>query len=155
MFQDFLVTGSNYLAIPKVLSFCRSPMILHHYRAAPRHQCLSSIYRIPDLSWARICRAISPSMNRSYATGFQRPLVSVAELREASNSKTPPVILDCTWFMPNVARNAAAEFQKRRIPRAQFFNLDEVIDKGSPYPHMLPTPGDFAKALGITVREYI
>ena len=50
--------------------------------------------------------------------------------------------------MPNVSRDAFAEFKKSRIPGARFFNLDEVIDKSSPYPHMLPSSEDFAKAVG-------
>jgi hypothetical protein len=131
--------------------FCRSLMILHRYRVATRTQSLSSISRIPTFAWARIRRIISPSMNCRYTTGIQKPLVSAVELKEAINSETPPVVLDCTWFMPNVARDAAAEFQKKRIPLARFFNLDEVIDKSSPYPHMLPAPKDFAKAVGMAV----
>jgi len=50
--------------------------------------------------------------------------------------------------MPNVPRDALSEFQKGRIPGARFFNLDEVIDKTSPYPHMLPSPEAFAEAAG-------
>jgi len=85
-------------------------------------------------------------MNRSYATSIIKPLLSASELKSAVASDSPPVILDCTWFMPNVPRNAREEFQKARIPGARFFDLDEVIDKSSPYPHMLPSPIDFAKA---------
>jgi thiosulfate/3-mercaptopyruvate sulfurtransferase len=91
-------------------------------------------------------------MYRHYATGSPAPLVSATQLEEAINSTTPPVILDCTWFMPNVPRNAVAEFQKARIPGARFFNLDEVTDKSSPYPHMLPSANDFADAVGLSLR---
>ena len=35
-----------------------------------------------------------------------------------------------------------------RVPRARFFDLDAVKDPNSPYPHMLPSPEDFAKAMG-------
>lgn len=50
--------------------------------------------------------------------------------------------------MPNVQRDAFAEFQKARIPGARFFDLDGVIDKSSPYPHMLPSGEEFADAVG-------
>lgn len=90
-------------------------------------------------------------MNRNYVTKRPGPLLSAFQLKEAINSNAPPVILDCTWFMPNVARDAFAEFKKSRIPGARFFNLDEVTDKSSPYPHMLPSAEDFAKAVGITM----
>ncbi|KAI4528468.1 Rhodanese-like protein [Schizophyllum commune Loenen D] len=57
------------------------------------------------------------------------------------------VILDSTWFMPNSPRNAAKEFQSKRIPQARFFDLDAVA---SPHElglmHMIPPPRVFADA---------
>ncbi|TVY34140.1 putative 3-mercaptopyruvate sulfurtransferase [Lachnellula occidentalis] len=87
-------------------------------------------------------------------------LVTPAELQEALK-KNPPtktstaprtVALCATWFMPNDGRNGLQTFREKRIPHARFFDLDHVIDKRSPYPHMLPSASDFAKsmsALGI------
>lgn len=63
-------------------------------------------------------------------------------------------ILDATWFMPNTQppRNAAAEFAKGpRIPRATFWNVDEVATKGDSVrnlPHMMPSAQVFAQAAG-------
>ena len=88
------------------------------------------------------------SLKRNYATSGSSPLISAGQLKKAIESSPRPVLLDCTWFMPNVPRNAFAEFKQSRIPGARFFNLDEVIDKASPYPHMLPSAEDFAKAVG-------
>lgn len=34
------------------------------------------------------------------------------------------------------------------MPRARFFDLDAVKDPESPFPHMLPSAADFAKAMG-------
>ena len=112
---------------------------------------LSSLSRLSAVAWKCGQRFELP-MYRHYATGSPGPLVSATQLQEAINSTTPPVILDCTWFMPNVPRNAVAEFQKARIPGARFFNLDEVTDKSSPYPHMLPSANDFADAVGLSLR---
>ncbi|KAJ6509297.1 Rhodanese-like domain-containing protein [Mycena vitilis] len=57
------------------------------------------------------------------------------------------VLLDCTWFMPNSARNAATEFKARRIPGSYFLDLDEVA---SPHDlglkHMAPSGEVFARA---------
>jgi thiosulfate/3-mercaptopyruvate sulfurtransferase len=53
--------------------------------------------------------------------------------------------------MPNVARDPVAEFKMQRIPGARFFNLDEVTDKSSLYPHMLPSAEIFAEAVGISL----
>ena len=53
------------------------------------------------------------------------------------------------WFMPNDpdGRKGIDAFRKNRIPQARFFDLDEVKDPDSPYPHMLPTCEAFAEAM--------
>ena len=123
-------------------------MILHRLCVTSRQQSIAGFSQLQRLAWTCIPRPGIPSMSRNYATGQQGPLLSASQLKEAINSNDPPVILDCTWFMPNIPRDAIAEFKKSRIPGARFFNLDEVTDKSSPYPHMLPSPQDFAKAVG-------
>ena len=48
-------------------------------------------------------------------------------------------------------------FKEARIPGAVFFDID-IVKGGSPYPHMLPTPSDFAsamQALGILPSDTI
>ena len=52
--------------------------------------------------------------------------------------------------MPNdpEARTGLASFRAAHIPRARFFDQDAVKDPASPYPHMLPSAGDFAAAMG-------
>lgn len=112
---------------------------------------LSSLSRLWAVAWNCGQRFELP-MYRHYATGSPGPLVSATQLQEAINSTAALIILDCTWYMPNVPRNAVAEFQKARIPGARFFNLDEVTDKSSPYPHMLPSANDFADAVGLSLR---
>jgi 3-mercaptopyruvate sulfurtransferase SseA len=92
-------------------------------------------------------------MKRNYGSQPLGPLISPSQLKGAINSDAPPVILDCTWFMPNAARSAAAEFKAARIPGARFFDLDDVTDKSSPYPHMLPSAEEFAGAVGILIRS--
>ena len=49
--------------------------------------------------------------------------------------------------MPASGIDAKAEFGKRRIPRARFFDVDAIADTSSDYPHMLPTPDGFAEAV--------
>lgn len=64
----------------------------------------------------------------------------------------PVRVLDATWFMPNTQppRNAANEFEKGpRLPRASFWNVDEVATRGESVrnlPHMMPSPQLFAQA---------
>ncbi|KAL8827365.1 MAG: hypothetical protein Q9170_007043 [Blastenia crenularia] len=65
------------------------------------------------------------------------------------NSKSRVVPLCAAWFLPNnpAGRSGQQVFQQRRIPTAKFFDLDAVKDHESPYPHMLPSAEDFAKAM--------
>lgn len=85
-------------------------------------------------------------------------LVTPAELSDALQknvgsrlSTAPRVIPLCgTWFLPNdpEKRTGWQTFKACRIPKARFFDLDAVKDQQSPYPHMLPSSEDFAKAMG-------
>lgn len=61
------------------------------------------------------------------------------------------LFVDATWFMPNVPRNPKREFEKIRLPDAQFLDLDEVAthtEDGAALglKHMMPSPVTFAKA---------
>ncbi|KAI6133333.1 Rhodanese-like domain-containing protein [Pisolithus croceorrhizus] len=73
-------------------------------------------------------------------------LVSPSQLHESLSSGGVSV-LDASWFMPNSLRNPHEEFNKKRIPGAQFLDLDQVA---SPHElglrHMIPTESVFAAA---------
>jgi thiosulfate/3-mercaptopyruvate sulfurtransferase len=65
-------------------------------------------------------------------------------------STAPSTVPICAaWFMPNdlQGRTGVKSFKKKRIPGARFFNIDDVKDHDSPYPHMLPTCEAFADAM--------
>jgi len=47
-------------------------------------------------------------------------------------------ILDATWYLPNVDRDAKAEYDQSHIPNARFFDIDDVSDHRSDLPHMVP-----------------
>lgn len=57
-------------------------------------------------------------------------------------------ILDATYFLPAMQRDARAEFSDSHVPGAVFFDIDAIADPESPLPHMLPAPKDFAAAVG-------
>lgn len=62
------------------------------------------------------------------------------------------VVLDGTYFLPTMGRNAEAEFEAAHIPGAQRFDIDTVKDTDSDLPHMMPSAAAFAsacRALGI------
>jgi thiosulfate/3-mercaptopyruvate sulfurtransferase len=58
------------------------------------------------------------------------------------------VVIDASWHMPATGRDGRREFLAGHIPGAAFFDLDAVSDQTSPLPHMLPSPEDFASAMG-------
>jgi thiosulfate/3-mercaptopyruvate sulfurtransferase len=75
---------------------------------------------------------------------FSQPLVTPAQLLETA---APPVkFLDASWHLNKPDRNARREHDEERIPGAGFFDLDEVSDKTSDLPHMLPSAEAFAEA---------
>ncbi|CAK7202471.1 hypothetical protein SEUCBS139899_005194 [Sporothrix eucalyptigena] len=88
---------------------------------------------------------------------FSSYLVSPKELHDALKKNPPSPIntdprvipLCSSWFLPNdvEGRTGIQVFRKQRIPKARFFDLDKVIDRRSPYPHMLPSAKDFAAAM--------
>jgi thiosulfate/3-mercaptopyruvate sulfurtransferase len=73
----------------------------------------------------------------------QDALVSTAWL--AGHLGAPDVkVVDATWFLPTVQRDARAEYDAAHIPGAVFFDIDEIADADSPLPHMLPSPAKFS-----------
>ncbi|KAG1810108.1 Rhodanese-like domain-containing protein [Suillus plorans] len=81
-------------------------------------------------------------------------LLSPSQLQQLLLSESPTdsatkqvSILDSSWFMPNSPRKANEEFQEKRIPGAQFLDLDEV---SSPHElglkHMIPSERHFTDA---------
>ncbi|WP_420547458.1 3-mercaptopyruvate sulfurtransferase [Curvivirga sp.] len=71
-----------------------------------------------------------------------------ADWLEAHIDNPKITILDASWHMPNLNRDAKAEYKEKHIPGAIFFDIDVVSDGKSDLPHMLPSSDDFASALG-------
>jgi thiosulfate/3-mercaptopyruvate sulfurtransferase len=57
-------------------------------------------------------------------------------------------VLDGTWHMPQLQRDAGQEFAQAHIPGAAFFDIDGIADTSVPLPHMLPSPEVFAARVG-------
>lgn len=79
------------------------------------------------------------------------PLVSTEWL--AAHLDAPDVrIIDASWYLPTAQRDPKREYEAAHIPGAMFFDIDEIADTASAYPHMLPPPEKFSsrvRALGI------
>jgi thiosulfate/3-mercaptopyruvate sulfurtransferase len=57
-------------------------------------------------------------------------------------------ILDATWYLPHLRRDARAEFRAAHVPGAVYFDIDAVADRRRGLPHMLPDAGTFGEAAG-------
>jgi thiosulfate/3-mercaptopyruvate sulfurtransferase len=57
-------------------------------------------------------------------------------------------IVDASWYLPTMNRDAKAEYAAGHIPGAVHFDIDAIADKTTNLPHMLPKPDDFARAVG-------
>ncbi|UPK82228.1 3-mercaptopyruvate sulfurtransferase [Proteus vulgaris] len=60
---------------------------------------------------------------------------------------TDVVILDVSAPMPTQQIDYQALYLERHIPHAYFFNLDEIADKTTTLPHMLPSDALFSETL--------
>jgi thiosulfate/3-mercaptopyruvate sulfurtransferase len=61
-------------------------------------------------------------------------------------------IVDGSWYLPAMKRDGFKEYQDAHIPRAVYFDIDEISNHGTTLPHMLPPPEAFAlhmRRLGI------
>jgi len=58
------------------------------------------------------------------------------------------VVLDGSYYLPAMQRDAAAEYVAGHIPGAIRFDIDEVADHSTDLPHMLPSAAAFADAAG-------
>jgi thiosulfate/3-mercaptopyruvate sulfurtransferase len=58
------------------------------------------------------------------------------------------VVLDGSYYLPAMRRDADAEYLAGHIPGALRFDIDEVADTETDLPHMLPTAAAFAVAVG-------
>lgn len=58
------------------------------------------------------------------------------------------VVIDASWYMPNEPRDPRAEYLESHIAGAVFFGIDEIADRKTDLPHMLPLPEQFGAQVG-------
>ncbi len=62
----------------------------------------------------------------------------------ASNQR----IVDCSWYLPELKRDAHAEYLNQHVPGAVRFDIDEIADHTGLGAHMLPSAEGFADKVG-------
>ncbi|MGH8254083.1 MAG: 3-mercaptopyruvate sulfurtransferase [Steroidobacteraceae bacterium] len=58
------------------------------------------------------------------------------------------VLLDASWYMPSDTRNGRVLYAQAHIPGARFFDIDQIADRHTQLPHMVPAAGDFEQRIG-------
>ena len=53
-------------------------------------------------------------------------------------------VVDGTYYLPVQNRHAHGEYLERHIPGAVFFDIDDIADRETDLPHMLPSPEKFS-----------
>ncbi|MGH7190326.1 MAG: rhodanese-like domain-containing protein, partial [Acetobacteraceae bacterium] len=75
-----------------------------------------------------------------------QPLVPTGWL--ADNLGRPGlVVFDATMYLPNEPQDGRTEYLRTHIPGARFFDINAIADAETELPHMLPTPGRFARLI--------
>ncbi len=73
----------------------------------------------------------------------ETPLVTADWLK--AHLGAPDVrVLDATWFMPGSPQTGRQVHASHHIPGARYFDIDDIADTTSPFPHMLPPAEKFA-----------
>ncbi|MEO1200138.1 MAG: 3-mercaptopyruvate sulfurtransferase [Pseudomonadota bacterium] len=63
----------------------------------------------------------------------------------AANLSAPDLrVIDGSWYLPAMGRDAKREFEDAHIPGAVFLDLDDVSARDTDLPHMLPRPEVFS-----------
>ena len=71
----------------------------------------------------------------------------------AGHLKSPGIrVVDASWFFPTSGKTGRGEYEREHIPGAVFFDIEEIADRTTPLPHMMPDATRFARnvaALGL------
>ena len=74
------------------------------------------------------------------------PLVTT-EFLAGELGKPDLVVFDATKYLPNEPKDGKTEFLRAHIQGARYFDIDQIADQDTDLPHMVPTPGRFAKLM--------
>lgn len=96
-----------------------------------------------------LVRRFSTTLPKFISKKNWQPLVNASDAVMMHKEMDPSrlVFVDGSYFLDKT-RKPKEDFIRERIPGAIFFDLDEICDKSSSLPHMLPTAEQFSEQLG-------
>jgi thiosulfate/3-mercaptopyruvate sulfurtransferase len=80
-------------------------------------------------------------------TPSSRWLISTDQLAQRLGAPDT-VVVDGSFYLPALKRDARAEYLAGHIPGAVFFDIDAIADHSTNLPHMLPSAAQFAQDVG-------
>lgn len=72
------------------------------------------------------------------------PLITPRQLHDLLDEA---IVLDATYYLPPDPVRSRDDHRTLRVPGARLFEIDEIADKSSDLPHMLPSEDTFAAAM--------
>jgi thiosulfate/3-mercaptopyruvate sulfurtransferase len=87
-------------------------------------------------------------MNSVSARAPASPHLVTTEWLAERLSKPGIAVVDGSYYLSTLKRDARAEYVKEHIPGAVFFDINAVSDTSTELPHMLPGPDQFGEAAG-------
>ncbi|OWF52524.1 3-mercaptopyruvate sulfurtransferase-like [Mizuhopecten yessoensis] len=86
-------------------------------------------------------------------------LISAKLLRDFLSGNVKNIrVLDSSWHLPSLQRDANIEYAEKHIPKASFFDIDECSDETSQFSHTLPRQShfeDYVGSLGIGNNTHV
>ena len=79
---------------------------------------------------------------------YARPEALVGTEWLAGHLRSPGVrVVDASWFFPNSGKTGRGEYEREHIPGAVYFDIEQIADRTSPLPHMMPDATHFARSV--------
>lgn len=87
------------------------------------------------------------------------PLIEARTAFEQLYGKKDVVFVDATWRLGLDKKQCIDEHVSGRIPGSRYFNIEEICDRSTSLPHMLPTESQFAETMqnqfGISNSDHV
>jgi len=128
--------------------------IFTHFRGHISHRISYRSNPIRNFE-VRLESSFSTIKNKKMEPTTNDTIVRVDWLAENLNKKNVKV-LDASWALSGP--NMRQQFEKEHIPGAKFFDIDDIADKSTNLPHMLPKESDFDFAManfGISNADHV
>jgi thiosulfate/3-mercaptopyruvate sulfurtransferase len=122
---------------------CFLPRHFEGHNMAAQRVCALSV---PPRALPRFPRGRTRSRAMSTMSKASSTATTIVSAKWLAENAADVKLLDCSWYLPAMGRDAKQEHAICRIPGARYFDVDKISDPDSSLPHMLPSAESFASA---------